>query len=82
MQKTVTLADSMDGLATIVYDNKASFCKLNGPSARLTLLWEQEYNDTIEEPNQRTMSFSFSAVSSSSSGGLTCFCVTYDIMYT
>ena len=73
MQKTVTVPDSMDGLARIMYDNNASFCRLGGPSARLTLVWRPEYNDTIVEPDQRTMSFNFSAVSYSSSGCLTFF---------
>ena len=81
-QKTVTLLDLMDGLARIVYDNNASFCRLGGPSAWLTLWWQPGSNGTIVEPNQRTMSFNFSAVSYSSSGGLTCFCAAYDIMYT
>ena len=81
MQKTVTLPDSMDGLATVDNNNNASFCRLGGPSAQLTLWWEPK-NSEITEAAPRRMSFNFSAVSSSGSGGLTCFCVTYDIMYT
>ena len=66
----MTILDPMDGLARIVYDNNVSFCRLGGPSAWLTLRWQPEYNGSIVEPEQRTISFNFSAVSSFISGGL------------
>ena len=81
-QKTVTLLDPMDGLARIMYDNNASFCRLGGPSAWLTLWWQPGSNGTIMEPNQRTMSFNFSAVSYSSSGGLVLLCNNIICMHT
>jgi hypothetical protein len=57
----VTVSDPMDRLARI--DN-SSFCRLNGPSARLTLWWQPVYNSgSITEPNPRYISFNFSAVS-------------------